>query len=75
MAHVYIEKIGEHVGETVTIKGWVRTSRDSKCVFSFVNVNDGSSLSPFGMSAWASRCAGLWCQVSNDSRSVHRVRR
>ena len=30
------------VGETVTIKGWVRTRRDSKGGFSFVNVNDGS---------------------------------
>jgi asparaginyl-tRNA synthetase len=31
------------VGQTVTIKGWVRTRRDSKGGFSFVNVNDGSS--------------------------------
>src|SRR5687767_6837147 len=30
------------VGETVTIKGWVRTRRDSKGGFSFVNINDGS---------------------------------
>src|SRR5215218_760622 len=30
------------VGEAVTIKGWVRTRRDSKGGFSFVNINDGS---------------------------------
>jgi asparaginyl-tRNA synthetase len=30
------------VGQTVTIKGWVRTRRDSKGGFSFVNINDGS---------------------------------
>src|SRR5205823_22014 len=29
-------------GETVTVKGWVRTRRDSKGGFSFVHVNDGS---------------------------------
>jgi asparaginyl-tRNA synthetase len=30
------------VGERVTVKGWVRTRRDSKGGFSFVAVNDGS---------------------------------
>src|SRR5690349_1285583 len=30
-------------GETVTVKGWVRTRRDSKGGFSFVNVHDGSA--------------------------------
>ena len=30
------------VGETATVKGWVRTRRDSKAGFSFVSVNDGS---------------------------------
>jgi asparaginyl-tRNA synthetase len=30
------------VGETATIKGWVRTRRDSKGGFSFITVNDGS---------------------------------
>ena len=29
-------------GETVTIRGWVRTRRDSKAGLSFVNVHDGS---------------------------------
>ena len=31
---------GENV--TVTVKGWVRTRRDSKGGFSFVAINDGS---------------------------------
>ncbi len=31
-------------GSTVTVKGWVRTRRDSKAGISFVNVNDGSTL-------------------------------
>ena len=30
----------------VTIKGWVRTRRDSKAGISFVNVSDGSSFHP-----------------------------
>src|SRR5688500_8002229 len=30
----------------VTLKGWVRTRRDSKAGFSFVNVSDGSSFHP-----------------------------
>jgi asparaginyl-tRNA synthetase len=30
------------VGEAVTIKGWVRTRRDSKGGFSFITINDGS---------------------------------
>jgi asparaginyl-tRNA synthetase len=30
----------------VTVRGWVRTRRDSKAGFSFVNVSDGSSLNP-----------------------------
>jgi len=30
------------IGAEVTIKGWVRTRRDSKAGFSFINVHDGS---------------------------------
>ena len=30
-------------GDVVTIKGWVRTKRDSK-KFSFLDINDGSSM-------------------------------
>jgi len=34
------------IGEKVTIEGWVRTRRDSKAGFSFINVNDGSCFDP-----------------------------
>jgi len=30
------------VGAAITVEGWVRTRRDSKAGFSFINVNDGS---------------------------------
>lgn len=35
-----------NVGDLVTIKGWVRTRRDSKAGFSFIAVHDGSCFSP-----------------------------
>ncbi|MBQ1454936.1 MAG: asparagine--tRNA ligase [Thermoguttaceae bacterium] len=31
------------IGKTVELKGWVRTRRDSKAGFSFIELNDGSS--------------------------------
>lgn len=34
----------EHVGQRVLVRGWVRTRRDSKAGFSFLEINDGSSL-------------------------------
>jgi len=34
------------VGTKVTIQGWVRTRRDSKAGFSFINVHDGSCQDP-----------------------------
>ncbi|MBO1256180.1 asparagine--tRNA ligase [Alteromonas sp. 5E99-2] len=34
------------VGETVTVKGWVRTRRDSKAGLSFIALHDGSSFDP-----------------------------
>ncbi len=34
----------ESVGRTVRLQGWVRTRRDSKGGFSFIELNDGSSL-------------------------------
>lgn len=37
-------RLTESAGETREIRGWVRTRRDSKGGFSFVEVNDGSSL-------------------------------
>ena len=30
------------LGAEITVRGWVRTRRDSKAGFSFVNVHDGS---------------------------------
>src|SRR5438552_3835748 len=33
----------EAIGKQVLIQGWVRTRRDSKAGFSFVEINDGSS--------------------------------
>src|SRR5215208_6015600 len=33
-----------NVGQTVTIQGWIRTRRDSKGGFSFLEINDGSCL-------------------------------
>ena len=32
----------EFIGQTVQVRGWVRTRRDSKGGFSFIEVNDGS---------------------------------
>jgi asparaginyl-tRNA synthetase len=34
------------VGEAVTVEGWVRTRRDSKAGFSFIQVHDGSCFDP-----------------------------
>ena len=31
------------IGQSATIQGWVRTRRDSKAGFSFIEINDGSS--------------------------------
>jgi asparaginyl-tRNA synthetase len=39
--HVYIERIGEHVGETVTIKGWLHNRRSSGKIH-FLVVRDGT---------------------------------
>ncbi len=33
-----------HIGKTIEVRGWVRTRRDSKGGFSFIEVNDGSCL-------------------------------
>lgn len=35
---------GSAVGRSIEIRGWVRTRRDSKAGFSFIEVNDGSCL-------------------------------
>jgi len=49
MAHHMISKLlagAVPVGETVTVKGWVRTRRDSKAGLSFINVHDGTCFAP-----------------------------
>src|SRR3954464_7524815 len=37
---------GIAAGSDVTVRGWVRTRRDSKAGLSFVNVSDGSCFAP-----------------------------
>lgn len=34
------------IDETVTVKGWIKTKRDSKSGLSFINVHDGSCFAP-----------------------------
>ena len=49
MTTLSVQKIlgGEAPADTpVTVKGWVRTRRDSKAGISFVNVSDGSCFHP-----------------------------
>ena len=36
-------RMAEFIGQSVLLQGWVRTRRDSKAGFSFVELNDGSS--------------------------------
>ena len=43
MAHVYIEEIGKHEGEAVTIKGWLQNRRSSgKIHFLIVHVRNAA---------------------------------
>jgi len=41
-------------GDSVTVRGWVRTRRDSKAGLSFIHVHDGSSFDPIQVVAPAS---------------------
>src|SRR5438105_15595179 len=43
MAHVYIEDIGAHEGEEVTIKGWLHNRRSSGKIH-FMILRDGTGL-------------------------------
>src|SRR3954453_16279251 len=40
-------------GSTVTVRGWVRTRRDSKAGLSFIHVHDGSCFDPLQVVAAA----------------------
>ena len=40
------QALSGNLGDSVTIRGWVRTRRDSKAGFSFINVHDGSCFNP-----------------------------
>jgi asparaginyl-tRNA synthetase len=44
----------ESIGRQVTLQGWVRTRRDSKAGFSFLELNDGSSMGNIQIIAQAS---------------------
>ncbi|MFN2335321.1 MAG: OB-fold nucleic acid binding domain-containing protein, partial [Wenzhouxiangellaceae bacterium] len=44
------------VGTPLTIQGWIRTRRDSKAGFSFLQVNDGSCLANLQVLANNSLC-------------------
>ena len=49
MAHAPVADIfaGKYsVGDQVTVKGWVRTRRDSKAGLSFIALHDGSCFDP-----------------------------
>lgn len=49
MTHVPVVDIlqGKHaVGSTLTVKGWIRTRRDSKAGISFLAIHDGSCFNP-----------------------------
>ena len=49
MTHASVDQVlkGQYkVDDTVTVKGWVRTRRDSKAGFSFVALHDGSCFDP-----------------------------
>jgi len=61
-------------GSTITVKGWVRTRRDSKAGISFVQINDGSCMSnlqivaPANLANYASEIQHLssGCSVEAD---------
>jgi len=66
----------ESVGREVVLQGWVRTRRDSKAGFSFLELNDGSSLGNIQVIAQASlpnyeseiKHLGAGCSVTVEGR-------
>src|SRR4051812_19980915 len=69
---------GVPVGTAVTVRGWVRTRRDSKAGMSFIHVHDGSAFDPIQIVArgdlpnYATEIAKLsaGCAVSVDGTLV-----
>jgi len=67
---------GQYLDEEVSIQGWVRTKRDSKGGFSFLEINDGSCLkniqviAPSDLDNYADEVArlGAGCSVSVEGR-------
>jgi asparaginyl-tRNA synthetase len=66
------------VGSAVTVRGWVRTRRDSKAGLSFIHVHDGSAFEPLQVVApgdlpnYASEVAklGAGCAISAEGTLV-----
>ena len=64
----------EAIGRRVTLRGWIRTRRDSKGGFSFLELNDGSSLANIQIIAEAAlpnyeaeiKRLGAGCSVTID---------
>ena len=61
-------------GENAEVKGWVRTRRDSKQGFSFVELNDGSCMKNLQIvidnSVGVGRWEGRFGQTAQNSNSV-----
>ena len=58
------------VGETVTIKGWVRTRRDSKAGLSFVAVHDGTAFDAISGQEWVFEIAQFRREIDAWKGSV-----
>ena len=71
------------VGASVAVHGWIRTRRDSKGGFSFVEVNDGSTLAGIQVVADASLpnyeseilhlVTGCGINIARQYRTIERV--
>jgi asparaginyl-tRNA synthetase len=79
---------GVAIGTNVTIKGWVRTRRDSKAGLSFVQAHDGTSFAPLQVVApgdlenyesevrhLSAVCPLPWLSTTSPSRARARGRR
>ena len=71
MAHVYIEEIGKHEGEEVTIKGWLHNRRSSGKIH-FLILRDGTGFIQGVMSKAAVADLQQWLADAGVTlRSVH----